>query len=116
MIGHAGRSHPAHRCPLCGGYQALRRDADVITVAFREFSAKKLEKEKKTSIRKELDQTKQQDKARHRQRHKVKVKDRGSRFLQFLRPYLQNTSICLQIYTILANKISRHEKKALNTE
>ena len=31
------------------------RDADVITAAFREFSAKNLEKEKKPSIRKELD-------------------------------------------------------------
>ena len=27
MTGYAGRSHPAHRCPLCGGHQALRRDA-----------------------------------------------------------------------------------------
>ena len=32
------------------------RDADVITAAFREFSAKNLEKEKKPSIRKELEQ------------------------------------------------------------
>ena len=29
MIGHAGRSHPAHHCPLCGGHQTLRRDAAV---------------------------------------------------------------------------------------
>ena len=36
--------------------------------------------------------------------------------MQVLRSCLQSTSICLQIYTILANKISRHEKKALNTE
>ena len=27
MIGHAGRSHTAHRCPLCGDHQTLRRDA-----------------------------------------------------------------------------------------
>ena len=27
MIGHAGRSHPAHRCPLRGGHQTLRRNA-----------------------------------------------------------------------------------------
>ena len=53
------------------------RDADVITAAFREFSAKNLEKEKKPSIRKELDQAKQQAKAQHRQREKVKTKDRG---------------------------------------
>ena len=133
MIGHAGRSHPAHRCPLRGGHQTLRRNAatgheksagrdaersdrpqnqatprqadpptdyetqhrrfqhrdhrpehqglfrhrDVITAAFREFSAKNLEKEKKPSIRKELEQAKQQSKAQHRQREKVKTKDRG---------------------------------------
>ena len=53
------------------------RDADVITAAFREFSAKNLEKEKKPSIRKELAQAKQQCKAQHRQREKVKTKDRG---------------------------------------
>ena len=53
------------------------RDADVITAAFREFSAKNLEKEKKPSIRKELDQAKQQSKAQRRQREKVKTKDRG---------------------------------------
>ena len=53
------------------------RDADVITAAFREFSAKNLEKEKKPSIRKELDQAKQQAEAQHRQREKVKTKDRG---------------------------------------
>ena len=44
------------------------RDADVITAAFREFSAINLEKEKKPSIRKELEQAKQQAKAQHRQR------------------------------------------------
>ena len=49
------------------------RDADVITA----FSAKNLEKEKKPSIRKELEQAKQQAKAQHRQREKVKTKDRG---------------------------------------
>ena len=53
------------------------RDADVITAAFREFSVKNLEKEKKPSIRKELEQAKQQAKAQHRQREKVKTKDRG---------------------------------------
>ena len=53
------------------------RDADVITAAFREFFAINLEKEKKPSIRKELEQAKQQAKAQHRQREKVKTKDRG---------------------------------------
>ena len=46
-------------------------------MTFREFSAKNLEKEKKPSIRKELEQAKQQTKAQHRQREKVKTKDRG---------------------------------------
>ena len=53
------------------------RDADIITAAFREFSAKNLEKEEKPSIRKELAQARQQAKAQHRQREKVKTKDRG---------------------------------------
>ena len=53
------------------------RDADVITAAFREFSAKNLEKEEKPSIRKELAQARQQAEAQHRQREKVKTKDRG---------------------------------------
>ena len=53
------------------------RDADVITAAFREFSAKNLEKEKKPSIRKELAQARQQANAPHRQREKVKPNDRG---------------------------------------
>lgn len=53
------------------------RDADVIAAAFREFSAINLEKEKKPSIRKELEQAKQQAKAQHRQREKVKTRDRG---------------------------------------
>ena len=145
MICHAGRSHTAHRCPLCGGHQALRgvlqqamkkvldemqkgvtghkvklhhgkqtlrqlmkhntsvsnieithqnirtfsatakkygidfalkkdtsgeiprylvffkgRDADVIKVAFREFSAKNLEKEKKPSIKERLEQSRKE--------------------------------------------------------
>lgn len=53
------------------------RDADVITAAFREFSAKNLEKEKKPSIRQKLAQAMQQAKSQHHQREKVKTKDRG---------------------------------------
>ena len=53
------------------------RDADVITAAFREFSAKNLDREKKPSIRKQLAQAKEQAKAEYRERDKVKVKDRG---------------------------------------
>lgn len=53
------------------------RDADVITAAFREFSAKNLDKEKKPSIRKLLEQAKAQTETQHREREKVKTKDRG---------------------------------------
>ena len=53
------------------------KDIDVMTEAFREFTAKKLGRDKKPSIRKELEQAKQQAKAQHRQREKVKTKDRG---------------------------------------
>ena len=53
------------------------RDADVITAAFREFSAKNLDREKKPSIRKLLAQAKEQTKTQHKEREKVKTKDRG---------------------------------------
>lgn len=52
------------------------RDVDVMTAAFKEFSAKQLEKSKKPSIRKHL--FKSQEKVRnHKEREKVKTKDRG---------------------------------------
>ncbi len=51
------------------------RDVDVMNAAFREFSAKQLAKEKKPSIRKALSRS--QEKAKHMEREKVKVKDRG---------------------------------------
>lgn len=52
------------------------RDIDVITAAFREFTAKKLPQEQKTSVRQELSQTKE---AVKKQPHRkiVKNKDRG---------------------------------------
>ena len=53
------------------------RDADAITAAFQEFASRKMSCEEKPSIRKELEQAKQQAKAQHRQREKVKTKDRG---------------------------------------
>lgn len=53
------------------------RDADVITAAFREFSAKNLDREKTPSIRKLLAQAKEQSKTQHKERAKVKEKDRG---------------------------------------
>ena len=49
----------------------------MITAAFREFSAKNLDKEKKPSIRKLLEHAKVQTKTQHREREKVKTKDRG---------------------------------------
>ena len=52
------------------------RDADVLTAAFKEFSAKNLDKEKKPSIRKLLSQMREKVK-QHRQREKMKSKDRG---------------------------------------
>lgn len=53
------------------------RDADVLTAAFKEFSAKNLAKEKKPSVRKLLSQMKEKAKQKSRQREKVKTKDRG---------------------------------------
>ena len=54
------------------------RDADVITAAFREFSAKNLEKEKKPSIRRRLTKAKEQTKRQELERgEKVKNRDRG---------------------------------------
>lgn len=53
------------------------RDADVLTAAFKEFSAKNLAKEKKTSVRKLLSQAREKAKQKTRQREKVKTKDRG---------------------------------------
>lgn len=53
------------------------RDADVLTAAFKEFSAKNLSKEKKPSLRKLLSQAKENVKQKARQHEKVRSKDRG---------------------------------------
>ena len=53
------------------------RDADVLTAAFKEFSAKKLTQDKKPSIRKLLSDFKEKAAAMNTQRAKVKNKDRG---------------------------------------
>ena len=54
------------------------RDADAVTVAFREFSAKNLAKEKKPSIRKRLTKAKEQAKRQELERgEKIKNRDRG---------------------------------------
>lgn len=52
------------------------RDADVMTAAFREFSAKKLTQERKPSVRRDLSE-KKAEAAKHAHREKVKNKDRG---------------------------------------
>ena len=53
------------------------RDADVLTAAFKEFSAKKLTQDKKPSIRKLLSDFKEKAAAMNAQRAKVKNKDGG---------------------------------------
>ena len=53
------------------------RDADVLTAAFKEFSAKKLTQEQKPSIRKALAAFKEKAKQLNASREKVKNKDRG---------------------------------------
>lgn len=53
------------------------RDIDVLTAAFKEFSAKKLTKEQKPSIKKLLATMKEKAAARNAQREQVKKKDRG---------------------------------------
>ena len=58
------------------------RDADALTAAFKEFSAKKLNKEQKPSIRKLLSSLKEKAASLNAQRDKVKNKDRGIGVLQ----------------------------------
>ena len=53
------------------------RDADALTAAFKEFSAKKLTQEQKPSIRKLIVSLKEMAAALNAQRDKVKNKDRG---------------------------------------
>ena len=52
------------------------RDADALTAAFKEFSAKKLTQEKKPSIRKLLSTLKEAAQGKNAERAKVKNKDR----------------------------------------
>ena len=53
------------------------RDVDVMTAAFKEFSAKTVKQKEQPSIRHKLDQEKAQGKAQHKEKVKVKTKDRG---------------------------------------
>ena len=53
------------------------KDVDVMTAAFKEFSAKELTKANKPSIQKRLSKYRQQAKDQNRQRERTKQKDRG---------------------------------------
>ena len=53
------------------------QDIDVMTEAFREFSAKKLSREKKPSIRKAITAMKEKAAAKNAERGKLKNKERG---------------------------------------
>ena len=53
------------------------RDAGAMTAAFREFSAKKLKRNKKPGVRKALAAAKEKSKQLNQSREKVKNKDRG---------------------------------------
>lgn len=53
------------------------KDVDVMTAAFKEFSAKELTKANKPSIQKRLSQYRQQAKDQNRKRERTKQKDRG---------------------------------------
>ena len=53
------------------------RDVDVMTAAFKEFSAKTVKQKEQPSIRHRLDQEKAQSKAQHKEKVKVKTEDRG---------------------------------------
>ena len=52
------------------------KDVDSITAAFKEYTGRTLNKEKKPSIRKKLQLAKERV-AKHREREKIKHKDRG---------------------------------------
>ena len=80
----AGRNHAENPCALCADriprYLVFfkGRDADAVTAAFREFSAKNLAKEKKPSIRRRLTKAKEQAKRQELERgEKIKNRDRG---------------------------------------
>lgn len=54
------------------------RDVDVMTQAFKEFSAKTVKQKDKPSLRQMLSRSREQAKAQHREKEKVKNKDRGA--------------------------------------
>ena len=54
------------------------RDVDVMTQAFKEFSARTVRKQERPSLREQLAQKREQSKAKHREKIKVKTKERGA--------------------------------------
>ena len=54
------------------------RDVDVMTQAFKEFSARAAKKQERPSLREQLAQKREQSKAKHREKIKVKTKERGA--------------------------------------
>ena len=53
------------------------RDVDVMTQAFKEFSARTIKQKEKPSLRQKLSRQKEQSRSQHREQAKVKSKDRG---------------------------------------
>ena len=53
------------------------RDVDVMTQAFKEFSARTIKQKEKPSLRQKLSRQNEQSKSQHREQAKVKSKDRG---------------------------------------
>ena len=53
------------------------RDVDVMTQAFKEFSARTIKQKEKPSLRQKLSRQKEQSKSQHREQANVKSKDRG---------------------------------------
>ena len=53
------------------------RDVDVMTQAFKEFSARTIKQKEKPSLRQKLSRQKEQSKSQHREQAKDKSKDRG---------------------------------------
>ena len=53
------------------------RDVDVMTQAFKEFSARTIKQKEKPSLRQKLSRQKEQSRSQHREQAKVKSKERG---------------------------------------
>lgn len=53
------------------------RDVDVMTQAFKEFSARTVKQKDKPSLQRKLSHEQEQSKAKHKEKVKVKAKDRG---------------------------------------